>query len=183
MGRQKPIFFPSDCPLTTSSPAASSLDDTLTKPLSSSWPTPFANRVSFSLWCYGGDDRWELIAGERRWRASQKAGLTDVPVVIREASDEEVLERPWWRTCNETSTLLKRRRLPAAHHRAPQAGSRRIQGRKEPMAVANALRLLKLPDGARQMVKEGTLSVGHAKALGLGTLSSGRSARRSFRDN
>ena len=56
------------------------------------------------------DDHWELIAGERRWRASQKAGLTDVPVVIREASDEEVLELALVETCNaKTSTLLKRR--------------------------------------------------------------------------
>ena len=119
------------------------------------------------------DDHWELIAGERRWRASQKAGLTDVPVVIREASDEEVLELALVENLqrenlNPIEEALGYQQLIDRFSLKQEAVASKVG--KSRTAVANALRLLKLPDGARQMVKEGTLSVGHAKVLlGLGT--------------
>ena len=119
------------------------------------------------------DDHWELIAGERRWRASQKAGLTDVPVVIREASDEEVLELALVENLqrenlNPIEEALGYQQLIDRFSLKQEAVASKVG--KSRAAVANALRLLKLPDGARQMVKEGTLSVGHAKVLlGLGT--------------
>ena len=113
------------------------------------------------------DDHWELIAGERRWRASQKAGLTDVPVVIREASDEEVLELALVENLqrenlNPIEEALGYQQLIDRFSLKQEAVASKVG--KSRTAVANALRLLKLPDGARQMVKEGTLSVGHAKS-------------------
>lgn len=114
-------------------------------------------------------DRFEIVAGERRFRAAAIAGLKRVPVVIREvASDRELLE---------IALVENLQREDLNPMEAAEAYSRlreefgftqeRIAERvgKDRASVANALRLLKLPAGVREMVREGTLSGGHARAL------------------
>ncbi|MCC6231101.1 MAG: ParB/RepB/Spo0J family partition protein [Verrucomicrobiales bacterium] len=115
----------------------------------------------------------ELIAGERRWRASQLAGLTEVPVIIREADDTTALElmlvenlqREDLNPMDEAQgyqELIERFRLT-------QEGVATKVGRSR-TAVANALRLLKLPAPVQGQLREGVLSTGHAKVLlGLGS--------------
>ena len=116
---------------------------------------------------------YELIAGERRWRAAQLLGLAEVPVVVREADDRlalelaliENLQRENLNPMEEAqgfSQLIEQFQLTQE-----QAAMRVGKGR---VVVANALRLLKLPDEVQIFVRDGRLSVGHAKAiLGLPT--------------
>lgn len=115
----------------------------------------------------------ELIAGERRLRAAQLAGLTEVPVIIRQADDRAVLEMALIENLQRENLnpieeaqgfaqLLSQFQLTQEEAAAKVGKSR--------AAVANALRLLKLPDAVQKHVREGRLSVGHAKAiLGLPT--------------
>jgi ParB family chromosome partitioning protein len=115
----------------------------------------------------------ELIAGERRWRAAQLLGLKEVPVILREADDRAVLELALIEN-------LQRENLNAIEE--AQGYSQLIdqfQLKQEEVAtkvgksravVANALRLLKLPPSIQASIREGRLSVGHAKViLGLAT--------------
>jgi ParB family chromosome partitioning protein len=112
--------------------------------------------------------RFQLIAGERRWRASQKAGKTTVPAVVRNVSDEQAMEM----TIVEN---LQRADLNAMEQaRAYERLSREFKMTQEQMAqrtgkdrasVTNFLRLLKLPIEVQLHVEKGTLSFGHAKAL------------------
>jgi ParB family chromosome partitioning protein len=112
--------------------------------------------------------RFQLIAGERRWRASQKAGKATVPAVVRNVSDEQAMEM----TIVEN---LQRADLNAMEQaRAYERLSREFKMTQEQMAqrtgkdrasVANFLRLLKLPDAVQLHVEQGNLSFGHAKAL------------------
>jgi ParB family chromosome partitioning protein len=111
---------------------------------------------------------FELIAGERRWRAAQLIGLTEVPVIVREADDRAVLELALIEN-------LQRENLNAIEE--AQGYARLIeefQLRQEDAAtkvgksrvsVANALRLLKLPPDVQVQVRDGRLSVGHAKVI------------------
>ena len=115
-----------------------------------------------------GPQQYEIIAGERRWRAAQKAGLKSIPCVLTDVAERDTL----------TLALvenLQRQDLNAieeaeAYHRLheelgfSQADIARAVG-KERSTVANSLRLLKLPSGVRQMVLDGELSMGHARAL------------------
>jgi ParB family chromosome partitioning protein len=109
-----------------------------------------------------------LIAGERRWRASQRAGLHRVPVVVREASPThafelaliENLQRADLSPIEEAEAY---RRLVSEHGYTQEQLAERVG--KDRSTVANALRLLKLPDGVRDMVQSGRLSMGHARAL------------------
>mgnify|MGYP002033094399 CR=1 FL=1 len=114
------------------------------------------------------DDHWELIAGERRWRASQKAGLTDVPVVIREASDEEVLELALVENLQrenlnpmEEARALKR--LQSEFDLSQQEVANSV-GKSRPV-IANLLRLLSLESGAAELLESGQIDAGHAKVL------------------
>jgi ParB family chromosome partitioning protein len=112
--------------------------------------------------------RFQLIAGERRWRASEKAGKTTVPAVVRNVSDEQAMEM----TIVEN---LQRADLNAMEQaRAYERLSREFKMTQEQMAqrtgkdrasVGNFMRLLKLPEVVQTHVEEGTLSFGHAKAL------------------
>ena len=112
--------------------------------------------------------RYQIVAGERRWRAAQMAHLHDVPAIIREFDDAEVLEIA-------IIENIQRADLNAVEE---AAGYRQLMDRfghtQEKLAealgksrshIANTLRLLNLPDSVQRLVAEGTLSAGHARAL------------------
>ena len=113
-------------------------------------------------------DAYEIIAGERRWRAAQRAGLHDVPVILVEADDREALEiaivENVQRTdLNAIEEASGYERL-IAEFSYTQNDLARVIG-KSRSHVANTLRLSKLPESVRNMVGEGTVSAGHARAL------------------
>jgi ParB family chromosome partitioning protein len=114
----------------------------------------------------GGD--YELVSGERRWRAARIAGLSTVPVIVRDVDERQMLEIALVEN-------LQREDLDAIDEAAgfrqlvdefelTQAELARRVGKSRP-AIANALRLLELPGAVREMVKTGELSAGHARAL------------------
>ncbi|AJY45181.1 ParB/RepB/Spo0J family partition protein [Martelella endophytica] len=115
-----------------------------------------------------GDQRFEIIAGERRWRAAQLAGLSEVPVLIRDVDDRTALEiaivenvqRADLNPLEEANGY----ELLMAEHGYTQNDLGEIIG-KSRSHVANSLRLLKLPEGVRDMLAQGDLSAGHARAL------------------
>lgn len=114
------------------------------------------------------DDGYELIAGERRWRASMKAGLSRVPVVIREASDHEALqlalvENLQREDLNPIEEASGYRRLQEEFHWSQEEMADRV-GKSRP-AIANSLRLLSLPAEVQQEVSGGNLPAGQARAL------------------
>lgn len=116
----------------------------------------------------GMADVYEIIAGERRWRAAQRAGLHDVPVILVEAGDREALELAIIENVQRTDLnpleeALGYERLIGEFNYA-QADLGRIIG-KSRSHVANTLRLLKLPDSVKTHVLKGELSAGHARAL------------------
>jgi ParB family chromosome partitioning protein len=116
----------------------------------------------------GMADVYEIIAGERRWRAAQRAGLHDVPVILVEAGDREALELAIIENVQRTDLnpleeALGYERLIGEFSYA-QADLGRIIG-KSRSHVANTLRLLKLPDSVKTHVLKGELSAGHARAL------------------
>ncbi len=114
------------------------------------------------------DDSYEIVAGERRWRAAQQAQLHEVPVLVRDLDDTEVLEIA-------IIENIQRADLNAVEE---AAGFRQLMDRfghtQEKLAealgksrshIANLLRLLNLPEDVQQLVQEGRLSAGHARAL------------------
>lgn len=116
---------------------------------------------------------FELIAGERRWRAAQLVGLDEIPVLVREADDRAVLELALIENLqrenlNPLEEALGFSQLIQQFQLTQEEAALRVG--KSRAAVANALRLLKLPDGVQSLVRDGRLSVGHAKViLGLGS--------------
>lgn len=113
-------------------------------------------------------DGFELVAGERRWRASKMAGLLDVPVVVQEIADDKVLEIALIENIQradlnpiETAQAFSRlvRELNLSHEEVGQRTG------KERATITNFLRLLKLPDDLQQLVAEARLTMGQAKAL------------------
>ena len=114
------------------------------------------------------DDGYELIAGERRWRAAMKAGLSRVPVVIREASDHEALqlalvENLQREDLNPIEEASGYHRLQEEFHWSQEEMADRV-GKSRP-AIANSLRLLSLPAEVQQEVVAGNLPAGQARAL------------------
>ena len=114
------------------------------------------------------DGRFEIIAGERRWRAAQLAGLNEIPVLVREVDDRTALELAIVENVqradlNPVEEALGYEQL-IAEHGYTQNDLGEIIG-KSRSHVANSLRLLKLPDLVRDMLFAGTLSAGHARAL------------------
>ena len=114
------------------------------------------------------DDGYELIAGERRWRASMKAGLSRVPVVVREASDHEALqlalvENLQREDLNPIEEASGYHRLQEEFHWSQEEMADRV-GKSRP-AIANSLRLLSLPAAVQQEVVAGNLPAGQARAL------------------
>ncbi len=113
-------------------------------------------------------DYYEIIAGERRWRASQKAGLHELPVVIREASDDLVMELALIENIqrqdlNAIEEAEAYEVLAREHELTQEQLAERVG--KERSTVANALRLLRLPGDVRDAVRTGQLEMGHARAL------------------
>ncbi|MBX5019599.1 ParB/RepB/Spo0J family partition protein [Rhizobium lentis] len=113
-------------------------------------------------------DRYEIIAGERRWRAAQLAGLIEIPVIIRDVDDKTALEiaiveNVQRADLNPLEEALGYEQL-IAEYGYTQNDLGEIIG-KSRSHVANSLRLLKLPDPVRDLLAAGSLSAGHARAL------------------
>lgn len=111
---------------------------------------------------------YQLIAGERRWRASRMAGLTEVPVVVREMTDEEaavlaLIENLQREDLNALEEAQGFKTLMDSFSLTQDEAAQRV-GKSRP-AVANALRLLKLPQPVLDLVADGSISAGHARAL------------------
>ena len=111
---------------------------------------------------------YQLVAGERRWRAARIAGLTEVPVVIKELTDEEVIEIAMIENLqredlNPLEEALGYRYMMDELKITQEQAAEKV-GKSRP-AVANALRLLKLPNEVQEMVKNNLISPGHARAL------------------
>ena len=112
--------------------------------------------------------RYQIVAGERRWRAARVAGLTELPVVIRELTDEEasevaLVENLVRADLNPIEEAAAIKNLMDNFSMTQERVAQRI-GRSRP-AVANALRLLSLPEQLRPMLENGSLSSGHARTL------------------
>ena len=111
---------------------------------------------------------YQLVAGERRWRASRMAGLMEVPVVIRDLSDHEameiaLIENLQRKDLNVIEEALGYQQLMDKYDMTQEKVAERV-GKSRP-AVANALRLLNLPEQVIDMVKAGEVTAGHARAL------------------
>jgi len=115
-----------------------------------------------------GSDAYEIIAGERRWRAAQRAGLHEVPIVVVEANDGEALELAIIENVQRTDLNPLEEatgyQVLAAEFNHSQDEIAKIVG-KSRSHVANTLRLLKLPDTVKAFINAGKLSAGHARAL------------------
>ena len=112
--------------------------------------------------------RYEIIAGERRWRAAQRAGINEIPVIVREVNDRTALELAIIENVQRTDLNAIEEALGYQQliddHNYTQADLGQVIG-KSRSHVANTLRLLKLPDVVRDMLVNGELSAGHARAL------------------
>jgi ParB family chromosome partitioning protein len=111
---------------------------------------------------------YQIVAGERRWRAARMLGLDEVPVVIRELSDEEtmaiaLIENLQRENLNPMEEANGYAQLMESCGMTQDEVAKRVG--KSRSAVANALRLLKLPDSMQEMVEKRELSAGHARAL------------------
>ena len=111
---------------------------------------------------------YEIVAGERRWRASQRAGLAKVPVVVRDIPEERLLaaaliENIQREDLNPIEEAQAYRRLVDEHHLTQEQIADAVG--KDRSSVANYLRLLKLPTEVRSNLSAGSLSMGHARAL------------------
>lgn len=114
-------------------------------------------------------EKFEIVAGERRWRAAAQAGLTRVPVVVREKrSDKDLLEAALVENLqredlNPLEAAGAYARLREEFHLTQDEVAKRVG--KDRTSVANTLRLLKLPASVRERIRDGSLSAGHAKAI------------------
>ena len=113
-------------------------------------------------------DQFELIAGERRWRAAQRAGLTEAPVIVREASDQEVLELALIENLqredlNPIEEARAFSRLAGEFHLRQEDIAQKVG--KSRAAVANSMRLLDLHEQVQTWLTQERISVGHAKVL------------------
>ncbi len=116
----------------------------------------------------GGNGYYKIIAGERRWRASKMAGLTEVPVIIIEADDRKaaelsLIENLQRENLNAIEEAAAYKALITEYKLTQEEVSSRIG--KSRSAVANSMRLLDLPEEIAEMVKKGELSAGNARAL------------------
>lgn len=111
---------------------------------------------------------YQLVAGERRWRAARMAGLTEVPVIIRQMSDQEMMELALienlqredlnaWEEAEGFRQLMD-------SYQMTQEEVAKVVGKSRP-AIANSLRILGVPASVAEMIKDGILTAGHARAL------------------
>ena len=129
----------------------------------------------------GSDDakeRFQLVAGERRWRAAQLAGLTSLPAIVRPVSDQQalelaVIENVQRHDISPLDAAQAYRRLATEFELSQEKIARRVG--KSRSAIANTMRLLELPVEARDALQDGTLSEGHGRAI---LLAPGEGARR-----
>ena len=115
-----------------------------------------------------GGDSYEIVAGERRWRAAQMAKLHDVPVVVRELADDEALELAIIENV-QRADLNVLEEAGAYQELIERFGRTQDQvakevGKSRPH-VANTIRLLRLPEGVKALIREGKLTAGHARTL------------------
>ncbi|WOC16082.1 ParB/RepB/Spo0J family partition protein [Pseudochrobactrum sp. MP213Fo] len=113
-------------------------------------------------------DHFELIAGERRWRAAQRAGLTEIPVILRDVDDRvalelAIIENVQRADLNPVEEAMGYQLL-IDEHDYTQADLAQVIG-KSRSHVANTLRLLKLPNEVQGLINEGALTAGHARTL------------------
>lgn len=113
-------------------------------------------------------DHYEIIAGERRWRASKLAGLKEVPVIIKNLTDQEIveislIENIQREDLNPIEEALAYKRLLNEFHLKQDEVAERVS--KSRTAVTNSMRLLKLSEDVQQMVIDEMISTGHARAL------------------
>ncbi|MCM3688497.1 ParB/RepB/Spo0J family partition protein [Kocuria rosea] len=116
----------------------------------------------------GGDKQYELVMGERRWRATQRAGLATIPAIVRETSDDDLLrdallENLHRSQLNPLEEAAAYQQLLEEFGATQEELARRI-GRSRPQ-ISNTIRLLKLPPLVQRRVAAGVLSAGHARAL------------------
>ena len=114
------------------------------------------------------DGYYEIIAGERRWRAALKAGLKEIPVIVRDYSKKEILELSLVENIqrenlNPIEEARAYKRLMDEFGLSQEEVAQRVS--KSRSAVANSLRLLKLEENVQKMVIDGQISMGHARAL------------------
>lgn len=114
------------------------------------------------------DGSYQLIAGERRWRAARMAGLTEVPVTIREMSDEEasifaLIENLQREDLNPVEEAEGLKSLIESYGFTQEEAADKVG--KSRTAVTNTLRLLKLPSPVRELLSNGKITAGHARAL------------------
>jgi len=115
-----------------------------------------------------GGDRYELIAGERRWRAAQRAGLAEIPALVRDVPDESALamaliENIQREDLNPIEQAMGLQRLIDEFHLTHEQAAQAV-GRSR-SATTNLLRLLALPKAVQELLAEGSLEMGHARAL------------------
>ncbi len=115
-----------------------------------------------------GKDRFEIIAGERRWRAGQMAGLTEIPVLVREVSDEAaiamaLIENIQRENLNPIEEAMALQRLQQEFELTQQQVAKAVG--KSRSTIANLLRLMKLEEEVKKMLDYGDLEMGHARAL------------------
>jgi ParB family chromosome partitioning protein len=115
-----------------------------------------------------GPDRYEIVAGERRWRAAQIAKLHDVPVVIRELPDDQaleiaIIENVQRADLNAIEEGAAYEELISKFGRTQEDVAREVG--KSRSHVANTVRLLRLPDSVKMWIREGKLTAGHARTL------------------
>ncbi len=112
--------------------------------------------------------RYTIVAGERRYRAARRAGLTEVPVIVRELDDEQVLEVALIENLqredlNPIETAAAIKFLMEQHDLTQEEVSKRL-GKSRP-AIANTVRLLSLPEPIRELLRGGAIQAGHARVL------------------
>jgi ParB family chromosome partitioning protein len=115
------------------------------------------------------DKGYELVAGERRWRAARRAGLKEIPAIIRELNQEEnalfaIIENMQREDLNPMEEAAAFRRVIDTYHLTQDNLSKSV-GKSRPY-IANTLRLLKLPERIRELLESGELTLGHANAIG-----------------
>ena len=127
-----------------------------------------ANGVVQPLLIRPKGDRFELIAGERRWRAAQRAGLTRIPAVLRDVSDDKILELALIENIqredlNPIEEALAYKKLIETLGLTQETVAERVG--RDRSYVTNYLRLLRLPEDIQQLLQVGRLSTGHARTL------------------